>query len=210
MSDQLGALRFSAGQRPAGRSRRGSRARSRRTSRVSPPAISAVGHDCSSRPRTHSARSLICMAQTSAMLSRRSWRTVPPRSGGCPRSRAVWKVIARSHECPDVGLHRLPVLGRNDFWIFGIRPSYVTLTPSTLTLVVLVQQVVQLLLGELGDRLVGVDKSRSAEDPSVPAVHAVDRRSARPSSRDLPVSYSAVRSSPRPCPCPRSAVTCRR
>ncbi len=54
---------------------------------------------------------------------------VPPHSG-----QAV-KVIARSTNARMCGCSASRSLDRMDFWIFGIRPSYVRLMPSTLILV---------------------------------------------------------------------------
>ncbi len=78
----------------------------------------------SSRPRTHSARSLICIAQTSAMLFRLifddrapSARRVPSHSG------QVVKVTARSTNARMCGCIPSLSLARNDFWIRGISPS---------------------------------------------------------------------------------------
>ena len=98
----------------AGRAR-GSRARSRRTSRASAAAPSSSGAtDGSSRPRTQSARSLICIAQASAMLMpsifddrAASLSRVPPQSG-----QAV-KVDRPLDEGADVRLHRVDVLGQH-------------------------------------------------------------------------------------------------
>ena len=92
--------------------------------------------DGSSRPRTQSARSLICIEQTSAMfffwifddraseLSR-----VPSHSG------QVWNVTARSTKTRMCGCIASTSLDSIDFWIFGISPTYVRLIPSTLILV---------------------------------------------------------------------------
>ncbi|MNW64845.1 hypothetical protein D3C74_431660 [compost metagenome] len=90
----------------------------------------------SSRPRTHSARSLICIVHTSAMLlspifdERASGlRRVPSHSGH------VWNVTAFSTNARMCGCIASTSLDRKDFWILGIRPSYVRLMPSTLILV---------------------------------------------------------------------------
>jgi hypothetical protein len=92
--------------------------------------------DGSARSRTQSARSLICIAQTSAMffplifderaalLSR-----VPAHSG------QVVNVTARSTKARMCGCNDSTSLDSIDFWIFGISPSYVRLIPSTLILV---------------------------------------------------------------------------
>ena len=80
--------------------------------------------DGSSRPRTHSARSLICIAQASAMLMPRirderapSLSRVPPQSG-----QAV-NVTARSTNARMCGCIASTSFARNDFWIRGISPS---------------------------------------------------------------------------------------
>ena len=80
--------------------------------------------DGSSRPRTHSARSLICIAQTSAMLipsifddRAASLSRVPSHSG-----QAV-NVTARSTKARMCGCIASTSLDSIDFWIFGIRPS---------------------------------------------------------------------------------------
>ncbi len=80
--------------------------------------------DGSSRPRTHSARSLICIAQQSAMLMpaifddrASSLSRVPSQSG------QVVKVTARSTKARMCGCIASTSLDRNDFWICGIRPA---------------------------------------------------------------------------------------
>ena len=54
---------------------------------------------------------------------------VPSHSG------QVVNVTARSTNARMCGCSESTSLDRNDFWIFGIRPSYVRLIPSTLILV---------------------------------------------------------------------------
>ncbi len=78
----------------------------------------------SSRPRTHAARSLICMAQASAMLTppifeerATSFRRVPPQSG------QGMKVTARSTNSRMCGWRASGSLESIDFWIFGTSPS---------------------------------------------------------------------------------------
>ncbi len=80
--------------------------------------------DGSSSSRTQSARSLICIAQTSAMflpliLDERasSLSRVPSHSG------QVVNVIARSTKARMCGCIASTSLDRNDFWICGIRPE---------------------------------------------------------------------------------------
>jgi hypothetical protein len=83
-----------------------------------------------------SRRSLICIAHSSAMLlpwilddRASSLSRVPSHAG------QVVNVTARSTNARMWGCIASTSLERNDFWIFGIRPSKVTLTPSTLILV---------------------------------------------------------------------------
>src|SRR5690606_38988039 len=90
----------------------------------------------SSRPRTHAARSVICIAHTSAMFfplifedRAASLRRVPLQSG------QVVKVTARSTNARMCGWSVSTSLDRNDFWIRGISPSYVMLMPLILTFV---------------------------------------------------------------------------
>ncbi len=87
-------------------------------------------------PRTQPARSLICMAQTSAMFlplifedRASALSRVPPHSG------QVVNVTARSTKARMCGCSVSTSLERNDFWICGIRPTYVRLMPSILILV---------------------------------------------------------------------------
>ena len=87
-------------------------------------APSSGATDGSSSPRTHSARSLICIAQTSAMLSfliledrAASASRVPSHSG------QVVKVTTRSTNARMCGCIASTSLDRNDFWIWGISPA---------------------------------------------------------------------------------------
>ena len=80
--------------------------------------------DGSARPRTHVARSLICIAQASAMLMplifddrAASLSRVPSHSG------QVVKVTARSTKARMCGCSASTSLARYDFWICGIRPA---------------------------------------------------------------------------------------
>ena len=89
---------------------------------VSAPSSGAT--DGSSRPRTHSARSLICIAQTSAMLipltfddRAASLSRVPPHSGH------VVKVTARSTNARICGCIASTSLDKYDDWIRGTSPS---------------------------------------------------------------------------------------
>ena len=99
-------------------------------------AASSGATDGSSSPPTHSARSLICIAQASAMLiplifddRAASLSRVPPQSGH------TVNVIARSTNARMWGCIASTSFDRNDFWIVGISPAYVRLMPSTLILV---------------------------------------------------------------------------
>ena len=99
-----------------------------------------------------------------------SWVSrVPSQSG------QVWNVIARSTKAADVRLHRLDVLGEHR--LLDLRDDALVGEVDALDLDLgrlRVEEVVQLLLGELRDRLVHVEAG-AAEDPAVPAVHAVAR-----------------------------------
>ena len=87
-------------------------------------AASSGATDGSSRPSTHSARSLICIAHASAMLiplifedRAASLSRVPPHSGH------VVKVTARSTNARTCGCIASVSLDSIDFWIRGISPS---------------------------------------------------------------------------------------
>ena len=91
---------------------------------MSPSALSSGATDGSSRPRTHSARSLICIAQASAMLTPSifddrapSLSRVPPQSGHRVN------VTARSTKARMCGCIASLSLDSIDFSIRGIRPS---------------------------------------------------------------------------------------
>ena len=99
-------------------------------------ASSSGASDGSSRALTHSARSRISIAETSAMLTpsifddrAASLSRVPSQSG------QVVKTIARSTNARMCGCIASTSLDRNDFSICGTRPAYVRLMPSTLILV---------------------------------------------------------------------------
>ncbi len=86
--------------------------------------VSSGATPASSSPRTHSARSLICMAQASAMLTppifddrAPSLSRVPPHSGH------VVKVTARSTKARMCGCIASGSLASIDFWMRGMRPS---------------------------------------------------------------------------------------
>ncbi len=86
--------------------------------------MSSGATDGSSRSRTQSARSVICIAQTSAMFlplildDRASLLSrVPSHSG------QAWNVIARSTKARMWGCIASTSLESIDFWIFGITPS---------------------------------------------------------------------------------------
>src|SRR4029453_14709509 len=100
-------------------------------------ASSSGATDLSEIPRTHAARSLICIWHASAMLiplifddRAAADRRVPSQSG------QVENVMARSTKARMWGCIESTSLLSMDFWILGIRPSYVRLIPSTLILVV--------------------------------------------------------------------------
>ncbi len=128
----------------------------------------------SSRPRTHSAKSLICIAQASAIevpliVTDRaaSFRRVPSQSGH------VVNVTARSTNARIWGCIASTSLDRNDFWILGISPSYVRLMLSTLTLVgslysrSLSSFLVYLLIGLSGSRNPDAAKMRPIQPSAV-------------------------------------------
>ncbi len=110
---------------PAGRlSERYPRPISTNESRACCRAARSGATDGSSRPLTHSARSLICIAQASAMLIRLifedrapSLRRVPSHSG------QTVKVTARSTNSRMCGCMPSRSLASIDFWMRGIRPS---------------------------------------------------------------------------------------
>ena len=97
---------------------------STKESRVSCSPCSSGATDGSSSPRIHSARSLICIAQQSAMLTplilelrASAVSRVPSHSGH------VVNVIARSTKARMCGCIASTSLVRKDFWIRGISPS---------------------------------------------------------------------------------------
>ena len=93
---------------------------------------------------------------------------VPPQSG------QVGERHRPLHEGADVRLHRVDVLGQER--LLDLRDQARVGEVDALDLDLgrlLVEQVVQLLLGELADRLVRVEEAAAAEDAAVPAVHAV-------------------------------------
>ena len=93
---------------------------------------------------------------------------VPPQSG------QVVNVTARSTNARMCGCIASTSLDRNDFWICRDQARVRQVDAVDLDLGrLLVEQVVQLLLGELADRLVRVEEAAAAEDAAVPAVHAV-------------------------------------
>ena len=126
LADHLDALRLAARQRarrPV--AARGSRARSPRTSRGSRPAPAAAAPPTARRGRAPTpARSLICIAQASAMLipaifdeRASSLSRVPSQSGQAA------KATARSTNARMCGCSASMSLDSIDFWILGIRPS---------------------------------------------------------------------------------------
>ena len=131
--------------------------------------------DGSSRPRSHSARSLICIAQASAMLMpsifddrAASLSRLPPHSGQAREGDDPLD------ERPDVRLHRVDVLGQHR--LLDLRDQSLVGQVDALDLDLgrlLVEEVMELGLGEVADRLVRVEEAAAAEDAAVPAVHAV-------------------------------------
>ena len=78
------------------------------------------------------------------------------------------------HEGADVRLQRVDVLGQHRLLDPRDQPLVREVDPVDLDLGrLLVEQVVQLLLRVLADRLVRVEEAAAAEDAAVPAVHAV-------------------------------------
>ena len=78
------------------------------------------------------------------------------------------------HERPDVRLHRVDVLGQKRLLDLRDQALIGQVDPVDLDLGrVLVEEVVQLSLVVLADRLVRIEEPAAAEDPAVPAVHAV-------------------------------------
>ncbi len=78
------------------------------------------------------------------------------------------------HEGADVGLHRVDVLGQERLLDLRDQPLVGEVDAVDLDLGrLLVEQIVELLLGEGADRLVRVEEAAAAEDAAVPAVHAV-------------------------------------
>jgi len=103
---------------------------------VSPSVVSSGATDGSSRPRTQSARSLICIEQTPAMFFPLIFDDRAASDSRVPsHSEHVVNVTARSTKPRMCGCSASTSLDRNDFWILGISPSYVRLIPSTLILV---------------------------------------------------------------------------
>ncbi len=76
-------------------------------------------------------------------------------------------------EGADVRLHRLGVLGQHRLLDLGDQPLVGQVDAVDLDLGrLLVEEVVELLLGVLADRLVHVEEAAAAEDSAVPALHA--------------------------------------
>ena len=134
-----------------------------RVERVAAAPSSSGATDGSSRPRTHSARSLICIAQASAMLipsifddRAASLSRVPSQSGQVgERDRPL-------DERADVRLHRVDVLGQER--LLDLRDQARVGEVDALDLDLgrlLVEQVVQLLLGELAGSACPGRRSRS-------------------------------------------------
>src|SRR5262249_37031475 len=78
------------------------------------------------------------------------------------------------HEGADVRLQRVDILGQHR--LLDLRDQSLVRQVDALNLDLgwlLVEQVVELLLGEFADRLVRVEEAAAAEDTAVPAIHAV-------------------------------------
>ena len=165
VADHLRALGLAARQRAGGPvERRGSRGRCRRRSRACRPGRRAAAPPTARRGRApSSARSLICIAQASAMLTPGDLR----RAGvlGQPGAAAVGAGGEGDDpldEGPDVGLHGVDVLGQERLLDRGDQPGVGEVDALDLDLGrLLVEEVVELLLGELLDRLVAGRSTRS-------------------------------------------------
>jgi hypothetical protein len=91
-------------------------------------------------------------------------------------------------EGPDVRLHRLDILGQERLLDLGDEALVGEVDPLDLDLGrLLVQQVGQLALGVVPDRLVHVEEAAAGEDPAIPAVHAVARDRQRTLAQRLAV-----------------------
>ncbi len=87
-------------------------------------ASSSGATDGSSRPATHSARSVICIALASAMVTPSIVEERAPSLSRVPsHSGQVVKVIARSTKARTCGWSASTSFDSIDFWIFGISPS---------------------------------------------------------------------------------------
>lgn len=90
----------------------------------------------SSSSRTQAARSLICIAQASAMLIFLIFEDRAPSLSRVPsQSGQTVNVTARLTKALMCGCRESTSLDSIDFWSFGMMPSYVRLIPSTLILV---------------------------------------------------------------------------
>ncbi len=86
--------------------------------------MSSGATEGSSRPRTQAARSLICIAQASAMLTFPIFEARAPSASRVPsHSGQVVKVTARSTNARMWGCMPSLSLARKDFWMRGTRPS---------------------------------------------------------------------------------------
>src|SRR5699024_10739212 len=110
---------------PPGRRRLGQRAHPLRQGRDLPRGRLTGARRCRLRPPRRGAEP---GAPTPAILAdrARAFSPVPPRSG------QTSKVIARSTNLRTGGCIASTSLASIVFWIFGVRPSYVRLSPSTL------------------------------------------------------------------------------
>ena len=113
--------------------------------------------------------------ETSAMLiavdPRRSRRLAEPGAVAVGAGGEHHRLL---HEGADVGLHRVDVLGEHRLLDLRDQALVGQVDPLDLDLGrLLVEQVVELALVELLDRLVRIEVAAAAEDPAEPAVHAV-------------------------------------
>ncbi len=113
------------------------------------------------------------VADVLAVDLRRARRLREPRAVAVRAGREHHRPL---HEGADVRLHRVDVLGEERLLDLRDQARVGEVDPVDLDLGRLaVEQVVPLALGELPDRLVRVEVAAAAEDPAVPALHAVAR-----------------------------------
>ena len=169
--------------------------------------------DGSLRPRAHSARSLICIADASAMLTL-PIRYEPGRLAepGAATLGTAGEGDRPVHKRVDMRLERLAVLGEERLFDLGDQPlmsrQIVDLHLHRLS----VKEVVDFFLGVLADRFVRVQETRLDEGAHCPeAVHGVAGDGDRALGQRLGV---VVKAEPgryrRPCLNPRTVGTCHR